>query len=123
MNESLAQRLRDQLIARKIKNEEKKMFGGICFMVRGSMSVGITNKGEFMVRIDPDEQTTALKKKGARIMDFTGKPMKGFLFISEEGFVKDTDLESWVDMAMRYNVMLPEKTKEPKRPAVKKSKK
>lgn len=80
-------------------------------MVRGNMTVGVTNKGEFMARIHPDEQEVALKKPGARMMEFTGRPMKGFLFISEKGFEKDNDFEAWIDMAMRYNKALPEKEK------------
>lgn len=108
-NEALCDRIRDSFLARKLKNEEKKMFGGSAWMVRGNMTVGVTNKGEFMVRIHPDEQEAALKKPGARIMEFTGRPMKGFLFISEKGTEKGKDLEAWIDMALRYNKTLPEK--------------
>lgn len=83
-------------------------------MVRDKMCVGITNKGEFMVRINPDEQESALKRKGARMMDFTHRPMKGFLFISEVGYTNDSDLEAWLDMALRYNEIIPIKAKKTK---------
>jgi TfoX/Sxy family transcriptional regulator of competence genes len=111
MNETLIERLRDQLMSRNARAEEKRMFGGMCFMVRGNMSVGTTNKGEFMVRINPADQPAALKKKGARMMDFTGRPMQGFLFVSEQGYTNDKDLDYWVELAMRYNATLPEKIK------------
>ncbi len=123
MNESLLERLRDQLLSKKVRHEEKKMFGGVCFMVRGNMTVGTTNKGEFMVRIHPADQQAALKKKGARIMEFTGRPMQGFLFVSEQGYTNDKDLDYWVDLAMKYNTTLPEKIKEPKKPTSNKTKK
>lgn len=110
MNETLLERMRDVLLDKRIPFEEKKMFGGIAFMIRGNMSVGITNKGEFMVRMNPAEQGTAMKKKGVRAMDFTGKPMRGFLFVSTEGYERDKDLVMWIEVALNYNASLPDKT-------------
>lgn len=66
------------------KVEEKHMFGGTCFMLNGKMCVGVV-KDEMMCRIDPDIYAVALEMKGFREMVFTGKPMKGYVFVSEEG--------------------------------------
>ena len=120
MNPILQSRIADMLLSKKVRAEEKKMFGGVAFMVRGNMTVGVTNKGEFMVRIAAYQHEAAVKKPGARTMEFTGRPMKGFLFISEKGYTKDSDLEMWIDIAMKYNASLPEKKAKEKKSAVKK---
>ena len=82
--------------------EEKFMMGGICYMVNDKMCAGVVKK-ELMVRIDPDLTETALSKKGCRLMDFTGRTMKGFLFIDPEGADMDTDLEYWIKLALEFN--------------------
>ena len=101
-NEDLADRVRHQLKARKIKSTEKKMFGGICFLVDDKMLIGV-EKERLMARIDPEDEPKALKRKGAKPMDFTGRVMKGFLFIEEKGFKLDSDLEYWLDLCLKYN--------------------
>ncbi len=108
-NETLVARLRDQLMSRNISSEEKKMFGGVAFMIRGNMALGVTNKGDFMVRIDPTDMEKALKKKGVKRMEFTGRPMKGFLFVEEIGYEKELDMEGWIELTLKYNQSLPEK--------------
>jgi len=78
------------------------MMGGLTFMVDEKMCVGIV-KEDLMVRINPDFQKSALKIHGCREMDFTKRPMKGFVFINPEGTDMDTDLDFWIDKAIEYN--------------------
>ena len=106
-DEGLVERLREIFEDRR-DVEEKKMFGGIAFMVRGHMCVGIVGE-TLMARIGPDEYDKALKKKHVREMDFTGKPMKGFIYIDPEGFESDKDLQYWVTMSETYAKSLPPK--------------
>jgi TfoX/Sxy family transcriptional regulator of competence genes len=100
-NEILAQRIREALPAPS-KVEEKKMMGGLTFMVNGKMCVGIL-RDDLMARLDPEVYETALTKKGCREMDFTGKPMKGFVFISPEGTKRKADLDYWIGLALDFN--------------------
>jgi TfoX/Sxy family transcriptional regulator of competence genes len=100
-NEKLAQRIREELVgARNV--EEKKMMGGLTFMVNKKMCVGILND-DLMARIDPLIYEHALLQKGCREMDFTGRPMKGFVFVSPEGTNGKKDLAYWVRLALDYN--------------------
>ncbi len=108
-NEALVERMRDYLFAKNVTNEEKRMFGGVAFMIRGSMCVGVTNKGELMVRIHPEEHAAAIKKSGARSMEYGRGPMPGFLFIDERGCTTDKDLRGWIELSLKYNAILPEK--------------
>src|SRR3972149_299209 len=82
--------------------EEKKMMGGLTFMVNGKMCVGIL-KDELMARIAPEIHDEAIKRKGCRTMDFTKKPMKGFVFVNDEGTKNQQDLENWVKLALDFN--------------------
>ena len=91
--------------------EPKKMFGGICFMHRGNMLCGI-DKSRLMVRVGPDQYDTALKMKHAKVMDITGKPMKGFIFVSEDGYKTDKKLNEWLALGLSFTATLPlKKTK------------
>ncbi len=82
-NEKLADRVREAWV--DVPNvEEKNMFGGVCFMVNGKMCMGVATD-ELMCRIGPDREAEALEKQGCRQMDFTGRPMKGYAFVSEDG--------------------------------------
>ena len=76
--------------------------GGLTFMVNGKMCVGVL-KGDLMARIDPDIYKFALRKKGCREMDFTGKPMKGFVFVGPSGTSGKKDLKYWLDLALDFN--------------------
>lgn len=76
--------------------------GGLTFMVNEKMCVGVLDD-KLMARIDPEQQEQALTKKGCRRMDFTGRPMKGFLFIEPKGMDKDSDLEYWIEQCLEYN--------------------
>jgi TfoX/Sxy family transcriptional regulator of competence genes len=98
----LAGRVSRTLEILQIPFEEKFMMGGVCYLVDDKMCVGVV-KGELMARIDPEGTNDALQKKGCRLMDFTGKTMKGFLFIDPEGTDMDADLEYWVRLALEFN--------------------
>ena len=100
-NENLAERIRTAL-AKKRNVEEKKMMGGLTFMVNGKMCVGIL-KDDLMARIDPDVYEIALHKKDCREMNFTGKPMKGFVFVGPRGTSNKKDLKYWLDLALDFN--------------------
>jgi len=87
---------------------EKKMMGGLIFMVNEKMCIGIdkdkkTGDDRLMVRVGKAAYEILLKKEGCREMDFTGKAMKGFLFIYPIGFDKETDLDFWVNKALDFN--------------------
>jgi TfoX/Sxy family transcriptional regulator of competence genes len=101
-NEHLGERIAQIFKARKVKFEKKKMMGGLCFMVDDKMCAGVV-KDELMVRIDPGIYDWALKKRHCRHMDFTGRPMKGFLLVEPQGIDLDTDLESWIQLCLDYN--------------------
>ncbi len=106
-SEFLADRVRQRLSNQLFMNE-KKMMGGLIFMVNEKMCIGIdqdkkTKDDRLMVRVGKSVYDDLLKKKGCREMDFTGKPMKGFLFIYPEGFDKEEDLDFWVKKALEFN--------------------
>jgi TfoX/Sxy family transcriptional regulator of competence genes len=100
-DEKLAGRVRVELAHHKAV-EEKKMMGGLTFMVNSKMCVGVL-KDELMVRLDPIVYDGALKRKGCHEMNFTGKPMKGFVFVSPKGTNNKKDLDYWVDLALDFN--------------------
>ncbi len=100
-SEQLAERVRDAL-KRTPRVEEKKMMGGLTFMVNGKMCVGVL-KDDLMVRIDPMMHEIALRKKGCREMDFTGRPMKGFVFVNPKGTGGKKDLQYWLELALDFN--------------------
>ena len=88
---------------------EKKMFGGICFLLNGNMLCGITNKGDFMARVGKELESEARSRPHVRDMDFTGKPMKGFLFVAEEGLQTTEQLNDWIALCTRFVGTLPAK--------------
>ncbi|MDX1479348.1 MAG: TfoX/Sxy family protein [Saprospiraceae bacterium] len=98
----LLERTRNILAARKTEWSEKKMFGGDCFMVDGKMLIG-TYKGGIMARIEPEEAETLTKRPGAEQMVHGGRPMTGYLFITEDGFDADDDLAFWIDKCLEFN--------------------
>ena len=101
-DEHLADRISRALQDKHILFVEKKMMGGVCFMVDGKMCVCIT-KENLMARIGPEVYEEALKKDGCHEMNFTGKPMKGFVYIDPDGVDMDEDLEYWIQLALDYN--------------------
>ena len=98
----LADRVKQILKEKKVIFEEKKMFGGLCFLVDEKMCVGIV-KNNLMARVDPDIYNDLLNHKGARPMDFTHRPMKGFLFVDPKGVDLDDDLEEWIQHCLDFN--------------------
>ena len=76
--------------------------GGLTFMVNGKMCIGVP-KDDLMVRVDLDVYDSALKQKGAREMNFTGRPMKGFIFIGPNGTASKKDLDHWIGLALDFN--------------------
>jgi TfoX/Sxy family transcriptional regulator of competence genes len=101
-NEKLAARTRE-IISRTHKiTEEKKMFGGLCFMVNHKMCVGVEQE-RMMVRLDPAVYDQAMEKEGCRPMDFTGKPMRGYVFVDADALSTQKKLEYWVGLALDYN--------------------
>jgi TfoX/Sxy family transcriptional regulator of competence genes len=103
-NEHLSERVARLLQEKKISFEEKRMFGGMAFMVDDKMCVGVVRE-DLMVRIDPARDMESYAEAGCRPMDFTGKRMKGFYFIDPRGTDMDSDLEHWVEMALEFNPM------------------
>ncbi|UCH64465.1 MAG: TfoX/Sxy family protein [Ignavibacterium sp.] len=101
-NEHLADRIRRVFSEKHVAFEERRMMGGLCFMVDDKMCIGV-NKDDLMARIDPDVYEVALKRKGSREMDFTGRPMKGFVFVEPNGTDVEKDLKYWVKLALEFN--------------------
>ena len=101
-NDFLADRIRLLLQEKSVPFKEKEMMGGLTFMIDEKMCVGII-KDNLMARIDPDIYEASLELKGCREMDFTKRPMNGFVFIEPAGYDMDTDLEYWIDLALEYN--------------------
>lgn len=89
--------------------EPKKMFGGICFMHKGNMLCGIDGQ-RLMVRVGPDQYNHTLSLKHASVMDITGKPMKGFIFVSGEGYKTNKGLSKWLDLGLNFTATLPPKS-------------
>jgi TfoX N-terminal domain len=110
-NERLAGWIR--LLQRQLGVEVKRMFGGLCFMLNGHRCCGI-EKDRLLVRVMPDRYDALLKKPHAHKMDFTGKPLKGFLFISEVGYRTVSGLASWLDEAAKCAESRPPKKKKAK---------
>lgn len=100
-NKRLADRIREMLVDLP-QVEEKEMMGGVAFMVNDKMCVGVI-KDEMMARIDPDVYDDALEKAGCRPMDFTKKPMKGWVFIGPEGLNRKSEMEYWLQLALAFN--------------------
>jgi len=88
---------------------EKKMFGGLGFMLNGNMVIGTTAKGALLVRVDPEKIDDALRRPGAVEMHMGPKPMKGFVAVDEEGTPDDEALRDWIAHAMKYAKTLPPK--------------
>ena len=106
-DEGLAERLREHYAA-VCGVEEKKMFGGLAFMVNGHMSCGV-NDEVLMVRLGAERYSEALEQPHARPMDFTGKPLKGFVFVDPPGIESDADLAAWVRRSLAFVHTLPPK--------------
>lgn len=104
-NEELSKRIRlaVKLFPASIYEDfhEKKMFGGLAFLYKGKMTVGII-KNNLMVRIPAYKMNEILSKKYVRPMDFTNKPLKEFVYVSEEGFVNEEQLQTWIELGLEH---------------------
>jgi hypothetical protein len=93
----------DRILKEKgIHHESKKMMGGLCYMVDDKMCIGII-KDNLMARVGPDFYEEALGLEGAREMDFTKRPMKGYVYIGPDGIDMEDQLEFWIDKCLAYN--------------------
>jgi len=101
-SEFLADRIRRVFQEKQTTFEEKKMMGGLCFLVDDKMCVGV-HEERLMARIDPVIYPAALSRKGCRPMDFTGRAMNGFVFVDAEGTDADADLGAWVQLSLDFN--------------------
>jgi len=106
-DEGVAQRIREALDDYP-NVVEKRMFGGLAFMLNGHMFIGVVGH-ELMVRVGPEQYQECLRLPHARQMDFTGQPLTGFLYVDEQGFDSDKDLLAWVKRAATYVLNLPPK--------------
>ncbi len=104
-NQKLAERIRLQLDG--IAVVEKKMFGGVGFLLNGNMACGV-NKDDLIVRVDPEKHLALLKKPHAKPFDLTGKPMKGWLLVEAEGCKTEKQLGAWVKEGITFaSTLLP----------------
>lgn len=106
-DEGLAERVRG-LVAHEPDISERKMFGGLCFMTNGTMCFGIVGS-ELMVRVGVEGYAEALTLPHAREMDFTGKSMRGMVYVAEDGIAEDDDLAVWVRRGLDFAGSLPPK--------------
>lgn len=106
----------DEILAKRVRLSvrnkpgvtERMMFGGIAFMLRGHMFVGVIERS-LMARVGPDNYESALTRPGAREMDFTGKPMRGYVFVGPDALQKASDLKRWVELCIAFVATLPGK--------------
>src|SRR5262245_20149360 len=118
-DEKLEKRIAAALEREGTAFETKYMFGGVAFMVRGHMAVGIV-KDDLMVRVGAEAHESSLEEKHTRPMDFAGRPMKGMIYVSPDGTSTDADLARWVSVATGYAKTQPVKEKKTKKKAAKK---
>ena len=100
-NQELVHRLEALIANLPEQFTQKKMFGGISFLFKGKMTVGVV-KDDLVVRVIADKMDTVLQKEYVRPMDFTGKPMKEFVFVAPEGFRTEEQLQYWVELGWEH---------------------
>ena len=106
-DEGLAERVRERLGVRPGVTE-KRMFGGIAFLYRGNMAVGVSGE-DLMVRVGPEHTDTALARPGTRVFDMTGRPMRGWILVDSSVLAEDDALGRWVDEGHAFAAGLPPK--------------
>lgn len=108
-DDGLAHRIRT-ILQKRVEVDEREMFGGVGYMLNGNLVCGV--QGDALIaRVGPDAYETALEKPHAREMDFTGTPMRGFVFVDPAGTASKEALEAWVDRCLDFVNTLPEKPK------------
>src|SRR5687767_9937960 len=103
-DEGLASRIEELLP----KAEQKRMFGGLAFMERGNLVVGVLGD-DMIARVGPSDTVKALEEAGVRPFDFTGKPMSGWVVVEQEAVAEDEDLSRWVERCRKFTKTLPAK--------------
>ena len=106
-DEGLAQRIRD-VLGKQPGLVKKKMFGGIGFMVRGNMACGV-HKDALIVRVGPEKHEEAMARPHTKPFDITGRPMKGWVMVTSDGYESDEALEDWVQQGLDFALSLPPK--------------
>lgn len=113
-DENLGLRVANMLSRRDTAFNEKRMFGGLGFMINDKMSIGII-KDELMIRVLDDKFEQTLGKEHVREMDFAGRPMRGFVYVERDAFVTDAALGEWVDLAIEFGKLGVVKSKRKKK--------
>ncbi|OGG94101.1 MAG: RNA methyltransferase [Candidatus Lambdaproteobacteria bacterium RIFOXYD12_FULL_49_8] len=106
-DEGLAARI-EELLGERPGFSFKRMFGGLCFLLNGNMLCGVVGE-ELMLRVGPDQYEATLARPGAKEMDFTGRPLKGMIYVNNPYFEETEDLKSWLEIALQFVVLLPPK--------------
>ncbi|HSR31934.1 MAG TPA: TfoX/Sxy family protein [Anaerolineae bacterium] len=106
-DEGLAQRIRESL-SELPGLAEKKMFGGVGYMIRGNMACGV-HGDEMIVRVGPDSYEEALASTHTRPFDMTGRPMKGWVMVAPDGIESDAELDRWIQRGVEFALSLPQK--------------
>jgi TfoX/Sxy family transcriptional regulator of competence genes len=107
-DEKLAERIRE-LIGDEPGLAEKKMFGGLAFLIGGNMAIGASGQGGVLVRVDPEESDGLVAKTNARLMEMRGRQMQGWLRVEDEDVRTKRQLAKWVDLGVAYARSLPAK--------------
>ena len=107
-DEELAARIRD-LMSAEPSLAEKKMFGGLAFLVRGNMAVGVSGQGGILVRVDPDESDELVATTSAQLMEMRGRSMRGWLRVAAQDVAGDGELAEWLERGTAYARSLPAK--------------
>jgi TfoX/Sxy family transcriptional regulator of competence genes len=122
-DEEVAERIR-AMLARRSDVNEKRMFGGLCFMLRGHMCCAVSGRGGLLVRVGPDAPSAVFKEPHASPVEMRGRTMTGFVRVAPDGYRTASGLKKWVARAVDFVATLPKKTKKaPKRKAAKMAKK
>lgn len=106
-DEAFAERVR-AVFAGRGDVAEKRMFGGLAFMVSGNMCCGVS-KGDLVVRVGPDAYSASLAEKHVREMDFTGKPLRGFVYVARQAVASEAQLQAWIGRGVKFAQSLPPK--------------
>jgi TfoX/Sxy family transcriptional regulator of competence genes len=106
-DDELAERVR-AVVAERDDVHEKPMFGGLCLLAHGNMFAGVQSDS-LMLRVGPDGYEEALGRPHARIMDFSGRPMRGYVYVDPPGFATEAQLREWVDLSLAFVDTLPAK--------------
>lgn len=107
-DEELVGRVR-KVLARRKALTEKKMFGGLTFLMQGNMCCGVTKHDDLVLRLGPERSEKALKQQHVRACDFTGRPLKGMVIVEPAGYTTDSGLRKWVKQAADFASSLPAK--------------